>query len=381
MESGCFGDPASLVYFLTAVRLGAVQVNDIQPETNQSHYSSLELLLHSCSEARKPETISAHLLLATFCNTFSKKDEFAKHCRLAATLICGMECAVPERLKTALKFLMHGSQFSLFSNSDGEMQLLQFCMPQFSITPETFSTSFPLLTSLICHKYNRVENPQEPGKELPEMVVSCPMLCISLVTASWFETALSELQISKASAEAHCVEIRKFISLGCALAKMPIDKVPSSTQADVLHIDILLLLVQGEFEKAKIMLSSILKGTDFWALQTGYVLLGEVQAHRLHFLIAVAVFLTMDDIYSTFWDELALVFSFMHRDLLLPNCLTHFCTSNFQSLCNCKDFSAQCNILATVGFLQKNCANYSVEIAQPINDMRHVACEVTKQEG
>jgi len=366
IELGCFVDLASLVYFLTAVRLGSIQSNDVQPEMYQSHYSSLELLLSPCALERRPEVISAHLLLATFCNIFSKKCEFVKHLTLASALIGKMEPNAPERLKTAFKFLVNGSQLPLSSSRDVEIHLLEFCMTQFSITPETFCFSFPILTAIICRKYNGLEittaeSEKESKRGLSEMFECYPVFIISFMVASWFQEFLTQSQLSKASAEGLCVEIQGFISLVCAQAKLTIDTVPASTQADLDQINLVLLIVRGEFQNAKILLNSILKSTDFWALQTGYFLFGEVHVHRLHFLIAAAVSLKMEEAYSTFWETLALVFPFIQRDMLLPKCISQFVHSNSQSLCKCQLFSEQCNILEMVQFLSKD---------QPVQQLR-----------
>jgi len=332
----------------------------------QSHYSSLELLLDPCALERRPEVISAHLLLATFSSIFANKYDFVKHCRLASALIERMEPNVPERLKTAFKFLVNGSRLPMFASRDVEIQLLEFCMPQFSITPDMFSFSFPTLTAIIYRKFNRLERPpSESEKEfklgLSEMFECDPVFIISFVVAFWFQEFLSQSQVSKASAERLCVEIQELITLVCVQTKLTIGTVPASIQADLDQMNLVLLIMRGEFQKAKILLNSILKSTDFWALQTGYFLFGEVLVHRIHFLIAAAVSLAMEEAYSTFWETLALVFSFMQRDMLLPNSISQFVHSNCQSLCKCQLPSEQCNILEMVKFLSKD---------QPVQQVR-----------
>jgi len=352
-------DPACLTYFLTAVRLGSLQTDDFQPEMQHKYYQVLEASLKPCYGEERPDVISAHLLLAFFCLATSQKQGFIKHTGFAKVLLSVLEYQVPDRLKQACHLVINGSQLPLFTVCGVDKALVQIFLAHFSINPNIFCEAFPYITKMM-NKSSNLLFGAEPAQSMSAefnlalhgMFQGSPAFAIPLMTARYFQTAMTDTELSKSCVVGALLEIRGLVDLVLKNFKLSIENLPPMARGYILQIDGFLLLMQGDFQGAKSVFSVVLEGIDFWTLQTGYFFYGDVLTHQLHFLIAAAAILRLELEYQILRGKLGIAFSVMRRPLHLPQDLSSLQNNDFYTLCLCQNTTSQCRIpLAAIALL------------------------------
>jgi len=365
MELAHFNDPASLTYFLTAARLGSLQSNDFQPHMQENHFKALEELFRPCYGEARIEVISAHLLLAFFCTAIAKRGAFTKHSGFAKVLLEALDSNVPERLKQACHFFVHGGQLPLCSTCGVDKELIKIFCYHFLISPDFFCQTFTTVAMLLDFdgKFNsNAELCDEFNSALLGMFRGSPAFTIPLMTVWSFQKACLRFSHSKDAVEKALSDIRQFIDFLLHYLELSIETLPPMVQGYIFQIECFKHLVTADFINARLLLASILDNMDFWILRTGYFLYGGVLVHQLHFLIAAAEILNLEKEYHCFWRRLDQVFYMMQQAFLLPSSLSGLHNTAHLSLCVCHTYVGECNLLTVLAAVRTLCLRENSQV-------------------
>jgi len=339
-------DPAALAYFLVSVRLGSLQSGDYQPDDQETYYQAINLILRSCYGEERVEVIVTHFLLCLFARLISLNSASEKHRGFAKVLLSTRIARnehVDEGLKRAGGLAIDGLKVPLYSIIGAGRKLVEILLARFTIGVEVFRNLFPFLAAFID---SQSQIPDEYLLKYEHMlhglVHVSPAHTIPVITVCHFQHIASNGNFSKLQAQELLIELVKFCNFIVTQSSLLIEELPPLIRGYILQIDCFKFLLQGDFNTAKLLLTVILDGLDFYTLQNGYFWYGGCMVHQLHLVLAGAAFLKMEIEYYSLRARLKPIFYFLKRPFPLPKSLSGLCMNDSVSLCECPNKSSLC---------------------------------------
>jgi len=295
-------DPASTAYLLAVLAHGSLLHGDFEEQAAALWYQKMNSVLKPCYEDERVEAISAHLLIAEFCQLTALNREFKKHKGFARVLLTCSDRKFPDILKTIYCIVALRKQ--LMGLAVLQTEAFQFFRLRFSMSQEVFCEHFPTLQKYIKsqHQLNPANKTATDSEALEFLYRTfwAGKTAVSIMcsfTSNIFYRAVTGLDFSLTLTLKLLHEVKLLINFTSITLKYQREDWSLFIQFYMDQLDVLCCIYQQEFDRAKKQLSLIIEAMDLYQL-CFFFTIDESFEHNLHLLGIALDFLGMYDEYS-----------------------------------------------------------------------------------
>jgi len=337
---------AAQAYFIAAVALGSIQTNLFQADSARLWYKKMNNFLKRCYQAEEAEVITAHVLIAHFCQLTSLTHEFKKHSGFARVLLGCSEYEIPEYLRQGHRFVVLSTQLnsSILPAIQSEvvkcLQFRHFC------SAEEFIQRFPFINALAQSQYPD-DLLQKADREVIDSAKDCfqvggtvPICMLCTTMNSVFEKAVTDINFSTNSTLRFLEELKHMFDLEINSSNFALKLFPPIVVVRLNQIRIFKFIFESDFVAARQLLSFTLDTID------GYLLLNLIlysMEHTIHILTVALVFLGMEIEYESLRLKMLKAYETTKQNKSWPK---HMFTSSppaFELICHCDN--SECMML------------------------------------
>lgn len=329
-------DAACRSYFNAAVAVGCLQSGDFTGGMKNNFYKRMHESLKRSYGEEKIEVVSAHVLIAFFCDKTCQPHKHLKHIGFARVLLNCLQDQTPDHVKKAFFMVAYSKSLASLLLKTTESEALRLFQLKCSIPPEFFRKAFPHMNAFIEGNMTKKSEADMECSLAIQAIIQVgdvnAMSCLCLGSLRYFQSILTDPNLTKDSTLEALSELKDFFHLAMTAFQVSLEQLPPNCRAYIHHIELFRFLVGGNLQSAKVILATALQSMDIFRL-CALLTQSPVLEHQLHFLIVATAVLEMHDDYYAFQAKLNTALSILERPQCFPRSLRNIRTVECDFMC------------------------------------------------